>query len=112
MSLQLAFEKLSPVSEFSMYILLSLYEGENHGYGIVVKTRRLTSGRLELKTATVYSAINRFIDYGLVKLSNEHEGKKFYELTNDGVIFVKNEYEKIKLLEHNAHSILSMEESL
>lgn len=110
MSLEHAIEKLSPVSEFSMYILLSLYEGENHGYGIVVKTRRLTSGRLELKTATVYSAINRFIAYGLVKLTNEHEGKKFYKLTNDGVIFVKSEYEKIKQLEQNANTIISSEE--
>jgi DNA-binding PadR family transcriptional regulator len=84
MTLKKAKDKLSPLSEFSLYTLLSLYEDEKHGYGVILKTRGLTNGELELKTATVYSAINRFIEYGLVKYLRDEDGKKYYQITEDG----------------------------
>lgn len=112
MTLRRAKDKLSPLSEFSLYILISLYEGEKHGYGVILKTRELTNGKLELKTATVYAAINRFIDYQLVKHSREFEGKKYYLITEDGKKFLESEYKRVKLLEKNIKMILHEEDLL
>lgn len=109
MTLRKAKEKLSPLSEFSLYILLSLYEGEKHGYGVILRTRKYTNGKLELKTATVYAAINRFIGYGLVKYSRDHEGKKYYKITEDGKKFLELEYKRVKLLEKNINMIMHEE---
>lgn len=101
MSIDKAIEKLSPLSEISLYILLSLYEKELHGYGVILRTREYTKGMLELKTASVYAAINRFIDYGLVEYTRSQDGKKFYKITNLGETFLRIEYERVKLLENN-----------
>lgn len=106
MSLQNAIEKLSPLSEHSLYVLLSLFKNENHGYGVVIETRELTTGRLELKPATVYKAINRFIEYGLVMYSEESEGKKYYKITCEGKEFLKHEYERLELLNSNFIKIM------
>ena len=106
MSLQSAIEKLSPLSEHSLYVLLSLFKGENHGYGVVIETRDLTEGKLELKPATAYKAINRFIEYGLVLYSEEFEGKKYYKITDDGKEFLKNEFLRIELLNSNLIKIM------
>lgn len=94
-------EKLSPLSEQSLYILLSLYKGENHGYGIVIKTRDMTEGDIELNPTTVYKAINRFVEYGLVTFSDEYEDKKCYKITESGVAFLKHEHDRLKLLNSN-----------
>ena len=110
MGLQNAIDKLSPLSEQSLYILLSLYKSENHGYGVVISTRDMTNGRLELNPTTVYKAIYRFIEYGLVEYSDESDGKKYYKLSNDGKLFLSHEYQKIKLLEHNISIIIQEEQ--
>lgn len=110
MSLEKAIEKLSPLSEFSLYILLSLYEGEKHGYGVILKTREFTNGELELKTATVYAAINRFISYELVKYLRDYDGKKYYQITEEGKKFLKLEYQRVELLEKKLRMIINEEE--
>lgn len=110
MSFDKAIEKLSPLSEYSIYILLSLYDGEKHGYGVILKTREWTDGKTELKTATVYAAINRFIEYGLVEHTKEFEGKKYYKITKEGVAFLKHEYNKIRLLNNNIEAVMHEEE--
>ncbi len=112
MTFRKAKEKLSPLSEFSLYILLSLYESEKHGYGVILRTREITRGKLELKTATVYAAINRFISYKLVRHSRDFESKKYYEITEDGKRFLEFEYKRVKSLEKNMKVILHEEDSL
>lgn len=94
-------EKLSPLSEQSLYILLSLYKSENHGYGIVIKTRDMTEGEIELNPTTVYKAISRFIEYGLVTFSDEYEDKKYYKITESGAAFLKHEHDRLTLLNSN-----------
>lgn len=94
------------MSESSMYILLSLYDGEKHGYGVILKTREITNGEVELVTATVYSAIGRFIIYGLVDYSRENDDKKYYKITELGKRILIDEYTRVEKLKRNIESIL------
>lgn len=110
MSIEKAIKKLSPLSEISLYILLSLFEKEQHGYGVILRTREYTDGLLELKTASVYAAINRFIDYGLAKYTRDQDGKKYYRITDQGEKFLRMEYKRIKLLEDNMRMYINEEE--
>lgn len=110
MSIEKAIEKLSPLSEISLYILLSLFEKEQHGYGVILRTREFTQGKLELKTASVYAAINRFIDYGLVEYTRSEDSKKYYRTTDQGEVFLRMEYKRIKLLENNIRTYINEEE--
>src|SRR5688500_14419860 len=56
-----------PLTEVAFEILLSLAEGERHGYDILKDIERRTEGRLRLHPGTLYRALARMIDDGLVE---------------------------------------------
>jgi DNA-binding PadR family transcriptional regulator len=58
---------LLPLTEVAFEILLSLSDGERHGYDILKDIERRTDGRLRLHPGTLYRALARMIDDGLVE---------------------------------------------
>jgi DNA-binding PadR family transcriptional regulator len=58
-----------PLTEVAFEILLSLADGERHGYDVLKDIERRTSGRLQLHPGTLYRAIARLMDDGLVEQS-------------------------------------------
>jgi DNA-binding PadR family transcriptional regulator len=74
--------------EPTYFILAALQDGPLHGYGIIKRTEALTDGRLTLAAGTLYGALDRLVETGLV-LAGEHytEGgrpRRDYELTDAG----------------------------
>lgn len=59
-----------PLTEVAFEILLSLAEGERHGYDLMKDIERRTDGRLRLHPGTLYRALARLIDDGLVAQRN------------------------------------------
>ncbi len=51
-----------PLTEPTLYILLSLAPGEKHGYAIMKDVDRLSDGRLQLSTGTLYGALKRLLE--------------------------------------------------
>lgn len=77
-----------PLREPTFFILLSLSDGPKHGYAILGDVETLSSGRVVLGTSTLYEALARLLDQGLVARleaagDKSHPGRprKFYELT-------------------------------
>jgi DNA-binding PadR family transcriptional regulator len=56
-----------PLTEVAFEILLSLADGERHGYELMKDIERRTVGRLRLHPGTLYRALARLIDDGLVE---------------------------------------------
>jgi DNA-binding PadR family transcriptional regulator len=56
-----------PLTEVAFEILLSLADGERHGYEILKDIERRTDGLLRLHPGTLYRALARMIDDGLVE---------------------------------------------
>ena len=56
-----------PLTPAVFHILLSLSEGEKHGYGIIVDVRERTAGELRLGTGTLYTAIRRLLEQKLIE---------------------------------------------
>jgi DNA-binding PadR family transcriptional regulator len=56
-----------PLTEPTFYILLSLAPGQKHGYAILKDVEALSSGRVCLSTSTLYSALSRLLDRGLIE---------------------------------------------
>ena len=56
----------SPLSEPVFLILLSLASGEKHGYAILKDVETLSRKRLGLSTSTLYGALARLEDQGLI----------------------------------------------
>jgi len=56
-----------PLTETTFYILLSLAPGKKHGYAILKDVKALSKGEVSLSTSTLYSALSRLLDQGLIE---------------------------------------------
>ncbi|MFE9725281.1 PadR family transcriptional regulator [Streptomyces sp. NPDC005794] len=69
-------------------LLLAVLEpGPLHGYAIIAAVQRRSGGVLELRTGTIYPALNRLERIGLLSSSWESAGerrRRCYELTEGG----------------------------
>jgi DNA-binding PadR family transcriptional regulator len=84
----LSFLPLRPV-EFQ--VLLSLAQGERHGYGIMQEALSLSEGETVLEPGTLYRALRRMLAAGLVVESARRpdaerptERRRYYRLTDLG----------------------------
>jgi DNA-binding PadR family transcriptional regulator len=80
---------LVPLSESTLFILLSLAPAPKHGYAIMKDTRRLSEGRVVLSTGTLYGALKRLLDLGWIERvtdtdANGNRERKAYALTRQG----------------------------
>lgn len=55
-----------PLTEQTFYILLSLAKEPKHGYAIMQDVEGLSGNRISLSTSTLYSALRRLLDRGLI----------------------------------------------
>lgn len=69
-------------------LLLAVLEpGPLHGYAIIAAVQRRSGGALELRTGTIYPALNRLERLGLLSSSWQSSGerrRRCYELTDAG----------------------------
>ncbi|MFJ9687251.1 PadR family transcriptional regulator [Streptomyces bacillaris] len=65
-----------------------------HGYAIITAVQQRSGGVLELRTGTIYPALNRLERLGLLRSSWESEGgrkRRCYALTDAGARFLADE---------------------
>lgn len=83
-----------------MYILASLARGELHGYGIARDVEELSDGRVRLTAGTLYGALNRLSDDGLVEPAGERQvqgrRRRYYRLTAAGHTELTAEVERLR----------------
>ncbi|MFD6274103.1 PadR family transcriptional regulator [Streptomyces sp. NPDC060209] len=68
-------------------LLAVLEQGPLHGYAIIAAVQRRSGGVVELRTGTIYPALNRLERIGLLSSSWESVGerrRRCYELTGEG----------------------------
>lgn len=72
----------------SFFVLTALADGPRHGYGVIQEVERLSDGRTRLRAGTLYAALDRLSDEGLIELANEEfvDGRlrRNYRLTQSG----------------------------
>ena len=59
-------DRLLPLTPLSLAILLGLAEGARHGYAIMREVERQTDGRLTPGAGSLYAALQRLQDDGLI----------------------------------------------
>ena len=79
---------LLPLTPVALHVLLALADGERHGYGIMLEVRERTGGRVRLGPGTLYGAIKRLKEGGVIEESGERpdseaddERRCYYRLT-------------------------------
>src|SRR5688500_2073543 len=85
---------MTPLTEPTFLILLSLVPGPQHGYAIMQDVTQISDGRVNLSTGTLYTALKRLLDDGWIQQIDELDatrGRKAYRLTTTGRTAVQDE---------------------
>ncbi len=98
----------SPLSPAVFHILLSLADGELHGYAIMQEIEERTAGRVKLGPGTLYGALKRMRDDGWIEelesTSAEDERRRSYRLTAAGRKVARQEAQRLEELVASAQA--------
>ena len=82
---------LLPLTPAAFHVLLSLAEGDKHGYAIIKEVARRSEGKVQLRAGTLYAVIRKFVEQGLLVESAarpdpalDDERRRYYRLTDRG----------------------------
>lgn len=101
-------KKYCPMTETIFYTLLALLT-PNHGYGIMKFVRELTNERLKMGTGTLYTMLGRLVEDKMISVITEIDGKKTYQITDDGKAILLMEVDRLRQQCENGQKILGGE---
>jgi len=86
--------------EPTFFILTALTERPLHGYGVMLAVRELSGGRLNLRPGTLYTALDRLAEDGLLAVDREeavdNRLRRYYRLTDRGIDGLSAEVERLR----------------
>lgn len=103
----------STLTSAQFHILLTLAEGQRHGYGIMQEVERRTDGAVELGPGTLYRSIKQLLSRGLiVEVGSDPEASKqrrSYVLTPEGQARTAEEARRLRSLVQWAEDAMLLE---
>jgi DNA-binding PadR family transcriptional regulator len=79
---------MAAMQEPTFLMLTALANGTLHGYGLIQEVAALSADRVRLRAGTVYGALDRMQESGLVEVEREEvvDGRlrRYYRLTSEG----------------------------
>ncbi len=94
-----------PLTPAAFHILLTLADGEKHGYGIMQEVTAISNGQIKLGPGTLYGTIKRMLADGWIEESDERpdpelddERRRYYRLTDLGGKIVRAEAARLSRL--------------
>ena len=95
-------EAFLPLPPATFHILLALADGELHGYAIMKGVAARSEGTVRLGPGTLYGALKRLLEAGLVEESSERadpergdERRRYYRLTQLGLSVARAEARRL-----------------
>jgi DNA-binding PadR family transcriptional regulator len=84
-------DRVLPLKPVVFQVLLSLADGERHGYGIVQEIAERSSARLQIEPGNLYRTLRFMLDEGLIQGSDrrpppgeDDERRRYYRITPFG----------------------------
>ena len=103
--------ELIPLKKSTYQVLLALADGERHGYAVMQALSEMTEGREAILPGTLYAALARMVDEGLVEVresgDDESSGgpkRRYYKRTSFGREVARLESERLRALLDIAHT--------
>jgi DNA-binding PadR family transcriptional regulator len=94
---------MEPLTPAVFHILLSLADGEKHGYAIMQEVAERTGGGLTMGPGTLYGTLKRMLEAGLVEESGERpdpalddQRRRYYRMTRQGRRAATQEAERLE----------------
>ena len=107
-----------PLSPHQFHILLSLSDRDRHGYALIQDIEHRTEGAFRLGTGTLYTAIARLAELGLIAEAGrppgadagrpskkEDERRRYYKLLPLGRAVLRAETGRLESLVRHAHDL-------
>ena len=101
-----------PLSPSVLHIMLSLADGARHGYSIKQEVESRTEGAVRLGPGTLYEAIQRLEDGGLIEetdaaaeaANGQEAQRRYYQLTDRGWKALASEVRQLGLVVDQART--------
>jgi DNA-binding PadR family transcriptional regulator len=98
--------ELLPLKHATYQVLLALGDGDSlHGYAIMQAVKEMTNGGESILPGTLYAALARMVDEGLVEESEAGEEdpsggppRRYYQRTSFGRAVARAESERLRVL--------------
>lgn len=94
-------EGLLPLPPATLHILISLSDGERHGYAIIQDVEARTDGELRMSAGTLYRSIARMVEQGLIaevtrrRSREDDERRRYYRITAHGGAVARAEVHRL-----------------
>jgi DNA-binding PadR family transcriptional regulator len=102
-----------PLTPTEFQVLLSLAEGERHGYALMQDVRTQSDGQIRLGPGTLYTLLDRLLTNGIIEESprrpeqNEDQRRRYYRLSRLGKKVLEAEAQRLEALIRSARRRLS-----
>lgn len=90
------------VTSTTFHILLTLADGERHGYAVMREVAARTAGAVRLGPGTLYGSLKRLLESGLVAEGAERadpelgdERRRYYRITDRGMAVTRAEAQRL-----------------
>jgi DNA-binding PadR family transcriptional regulator len=84
-----------PLQEPTFLILAALAAQPLHGYGVIQEVAQLSGGRVTLRPGTLYGALDRLVEQGLVVADREEvvggRLRRYYRVADEGAAVLEAE---------------------
>ena len=103
-------EDLLPLPPATLHILLALAETDRHGYAIMHDVEARTDGELRLSAGTLYRAVARMVEQGLIvevekrRTRADDERRRYYRITSFGLAVARAEVRRLMQLVRHAQA--------
>lgn len=100
-----------PLQPAAMHILLSLADGERHGYAMMKAVAELSGGAVRMGPGTLYGTVKRLLVEGLIEEAGERPDaalddarRRYYRLTPSGQQTLQAEVARLEELVRRAQA--------
>ena len=101
-----------PLTESYFYILLCLFDGPSHGYGIMRRTLELSDGHVRIGSGTMYGATGNMMKKGWIEEcpTPDADRRRLYRLTDEGRRVLLDEIRRLRELTAAAETVMGGDE--
>jgi len=92
---------LTPLTPVVLHILLTLADGERHGYAIAQEVEETTDGQIRMGPGTLYGSIQRMLSASLIEETSQRrraaddERRRYYRITALGKRALESELQRL-----------------
>ncbi|MEE1789118.1 PadR family transcriptional regulator [Streptomyces sp. SP17BM10] len=99
------------MQEPTLLLLTALADAPRHGYALIQEISEISDGRVKMRTGTLYGALDRLLQQGLIEVAAEEivdgRARRTYALTGSGRTALATEAERLRTVAAEAERRLA-----